>query len=131
MCSSDLLYCVYIIADNGGFNITTQTFVEQLTSKKWYEEVFVTYCDPAGGERIQEIPGGVKANNSVDAGIDYISALIERKRFFVSKSATGVLGEIWDYSRDENNQIVKVNDHYMDAMRYGIFSAVTQGIVLN
>ncbi|HQL05723.1 MAG TPA: phage terminase large subunit [Treponemataceae bacterium] len=125
------LYCVYIIADNGGFNITTQTFVEQLTSNKWYEEVFVTYCDPAGGERIQEIPGGVKANNSVDAGIDYISALIERKRFFVSKSATGVLGEIWDYSRDENNQIVKVNDHYMDAMRYGIFSAVTQGIVLN
>jgi len=125
------LYCVYIIADNGGFNITTQTFVEQLTSKKWYEEVFVTYCDPAGGERIQEIPGGVKANNSVDAGIDYISALIERKRFFVSKSATGVLGEIWDYSRDDNNQIVKVNDHYMDAMRYGIFSAVTQGIVLN
>ncbi|MDY4832567.1 MAG: terminase, partial [Treponema sp.] len=95
-----------------------------------YDECFVTYCDPAGGERIQEVPGGVKANNSVDAGIDYIIALIERGKFFVCKDCTGVLGEIWDYSRDENNQIVKVNDHYMDAMRYAIFSAVTSGVVM-
>lgn len=46
------------------------------------------------------------------------------------KDCTGVLGEIWDYSRDENNQIVKVNDHYMDAMRYAIFSAATSGVVM-
>ncbi len=124
-------YCVYIVADSGGFNITTQSFVEQIREKHWYDEVFVTYCDPAGGERIQEIPGGVKATNTVDAGIDYISALIERQRFFVSTHATGVLCEIWDYSRDENNHIVKINDHYMDALRYGIFSAVTQGIIIN
>ena len=121
---------VYVIADSGGFNITTKTSVEQQQAKGWYDECFVTYCDPAGGERIQEVPGGVKANNSVDAGIDYIIALIERGKFFVCKDCTGVLGEIWDYSRDENNQIVKVNDHYMDAMRYAIFSAVTSGVVM-
>ena len=122
--------CVYVIGDYGGFNITTKTSVENQTAKGWYDECFVTYCDPAGGERIQEVPGGVKANNSVDAGIDYIIALIERGKFFVCKDCTGVLGEIWDYSRDENNQIVKVNDHYMDAMRYAIFSAVTSGVVM-
>ena len=72
----------------------------------------------------------MKANNSVDAGIDYIIAKIECGQFFVCKDCTGVLGEIWDYSRDENNQIVKVNDHYMDAMRYAIFSAATSGVVL-
>ena len=64
--------CVYVIGDYGGFNITTKTSVENQTAKGWYDECFVTYCDPAGGERIQEVPGGVKANNSVDAGIDYI-----------------------------------------------------------
>ena len=122
--------CVYVIADYGGFNITTRTSVENQTAKGWYKESFVTFCDPAGGERIQEVPGGVKANNSVDAGIDYICALMERGKFFVYRKCTGVLGEIWDYMRDENNQIVKVNDHYMDAMRYGIFSSVTNGVVM-
>ena len=122
--------CVYVIGDYGGFNITTKTSVENQQARGWYDECFVTYCDPAGGERIQEVPGGVKANNSVDAGIDYIIALIERGKFFVCKDCTGVLGEILDYSRDENNQIVKVNDHYMDAMCYAIFSAVTSGVVM-
>lgn len=122
--------CVYVVDDFGGFNITTRTSVERQTARNWYAESFVTYCDPAGGERIQEVPGGVKANNSVDAGIDYICALIERGKFFVYRKCTGVLGEIWDYARDENNQIVKVNDHYMDAMRYAIFSAVTGGVVM-
>lgn len=75
--------CVYVIADYGGFNITARTSVENQTSKGWYKESFVTFCDPAGGERIQEVPGGVKANNSVDAGIDYICALMERGKFFV------------------------------------------------
>lgn len=74
--------------------------------------------------------GGVKANNSVDAGIDYIIAKIERGQFFVCKDCTSVLGEIWNYSRNENNQIVKVNDHCMDAMRYAIFSAATGGVVM-
>jgi PBSX family phage terminase large subunit len=120
----------YVIADAGGFNITTRTFVETQESKNWYKETFPTYSDPAGGERIQEIPGGIKANNSVDAGIDYVSALMERKKFFVSRDCRGVLGEIWDYMRDEQNKIVKVNDHYMDAMRYAIFSNATNSIVM-
>lgn len=122
--------CVYVIADHGGFNITTRTSVEEQTKEKWYDSVFPTYCDPAGGERIQEIPGGVKADNSVDAGIDYLSAMMERHLFFVCSTCTGVLGEIWDYTRDENNVIVKVNDHYMDAMRYAIFSAAKSSIVM-
>jgi phage terminase large subunit len=121
---------VYILKDAGGFNVTTKTFVEDQTVAGWYKESFPTYCDPAGGERIQEVTGGVKANNSVDAGIDYLSALMERNRFFVSAECRGVLSEIWDYTRDESNAIVKVNDHYMDAMRYAVFSAATGCIVM-
>lgn len=122
--------CVYVMDDYGGYNITTRSAVEAQQAQNWYEQGFVTYCDPAGGERIQEIPGGVKACNSVEAGIDYINALMERGKFFVCKNCRGVLGEIWDYTRDENNVIVKVNDHYMDAMRYAVFSPVYGGIVM-
>ncbi len=121
---------VYVIDDFGGFNITTRSSVETQEGKGWYKEGFATYCDPAGGERIQEIPGGIKANNSVDSGIDYICALMERKMFFVCKDCKGVLGEIFDYARDENNAIIKVNDHYMDAMRYAIYSPAVCGAVL-
>ncbi len=126
---------VYLIADHGAYNMPTRTFNEELHEVGWYKRgdgsanVFPTYCDPAGGERLQEITGGVKANNSVEPGIDYINALMERKRFFVSRRCTGVLQEISDYARDESNAIVKVNDHYMDAMRYAIFSQVQYGIV--
>jgi hypothetical protein len=31
--------------------------------------------------------------------------------------------------RDEGGEIVKINDHYMDAMRYAVFSDVQQGII--
>ena len=41
-----------------------------------------------------------------------------------------MLSERWDYRRDEAGQIVKANDHYMDAMRYAIFSDVQRGIVV-
>jgi hypothetical protein len=100
-----------------------------LNARGWFSDVFPVYCDPAGGERIQEISGGTKANNSVDSGIDFINAKIERRQFFVCENCTGVLSEIWDYCRDEAGQIVKVNDHYLDALRYAIFSDVQQGLV--
>ncbi|MDA3939078.1 MAG: phage terminase large subunit [Spirochaetia bacterium] len=120
----------YVVADHGGHNITTKTFNDQLKIRNWYNDDFPVYCDPAGGERIQEITGGTKANNAVDSGIDYINSLIERERFYISSVCTGVLSEIWDYSRDEDDKIVKINDHYMDAVRYAIFSSVQQGVII-
>jgi hypothetical protein len=125
---------VYVLDDYGSYDMTTRTFNEELLARGWFglngEGVdFPVYCDPAGGERIQEITNGVKANNSVEAGIDYVNAKIERKQFFINEKCTGVLSEIWDYCRDEAGEIVKVNDHFMDAMRYAIFSDVQQGII--
>ena len=122
---------VYVVADHGGYNVTTMSFNGELRERGWFEHDLPVYCDPAGGERILEITGGERANNSVDAGIDFIISKIERGEFFVSGECSGVLSEIWDYSRDEDDEIVKVNDHYMDAMRYGIFSAVSRGVVLS
>jgi hypothetical protein len=126
---------IYALSDYGSYNMTTKTFNGELRARKWFswngEEVdFPVYCDPAGGERIQEIDNGVKANNSVDSGIDYISAKMERGQFFVSSGCSGVLSEIWDYCRDEGGEIVKVNDHYLDALRYAVFSDIQQGVVV-
>ncbi len=125
---------IYALRDYGAFNMTTQSFNEELTARGWLDcdgLGFPVYCDPAGGERIQEITGGVKANNSVESGIDYINAKIERGQFFVCDECTGVLSEIWDYCRDEAGDIVKVNDHFLDALRYAVFSGAQQGIVLS
>jgi PBSX family phage terminase large subunit len=125
---------VYVISDYGAFNMTTQSFNEELTARGWLDcpdgYGLTVYCDPAGGERIQEITGGVKANNSVESGIDFINAKIERGQFFVSETCTGVLSEIGDYCRDETGEIVKVNDHFMDALRYAVFSDVQRGVIL-
>jgi len=131
---------VYVLCDYGAFNMTSQSFNEEVAARGWFATPsgadcpdsmgLPVYCDPAGGERIQEITGGVKANNSVDSGIDFINAKIERGQFFVCEKCTGVLSEIWDYCRDEAGQIVKVNDHYLDALRYAIFSDVQYGVVM-
>jgi len=126
---------IYVLGDYGAFNMTTQSFNEELSARGLLAcpdgMGLPVYCDPAGGERIQEITGGTKANNSVDSGIDFINAKIERKQFFVCDRCTGVLSEIWDYCRDEAGQIVKVNDHYLDALRYAIFSDVQYGVILS
>jgi len=124
---------IFVLGDYGAFNMTTQSFNDELEARGWFEGVdggLPIYCDPAGGERIQEIRGGTKANNSVESGIDFINAKIERKQFFVCECCTGVLSEIWDYCRDEAGEIIKVNDHYMDALRYAVFSDVQHGVIL-
>jgi len=126
---------IYVLGDYGAFNMTTQSFNEELTARGLLDcpsgMGMPVYCDPAGGERIQEITGGIKANNSVESGIDFINAKIERKQFFVCDRCNGVLSEIWDYCRNEAGEIVKVNDHFMDALRYAVFSDVQQGVILS
>ncbi len=125
---------IYVLCDYGAFNMATRSFNEEVSARGLYDTTdslgLSIYCDPAGGERIQEITGGIKANNSVESGIDFINAKIERKQFFVCENCTGVLSEIWDYCRDEAGEIVKVNDHFMDALRYAVFSDVQHGVVL-
>ena len=125
---------IYVLGDYGAFNMTTQSFNEELSARGLLNcpdnMGLPVYCDPAGGERIQEITGGTKANNSVESGIDFINAKIERRQFYVCENCNGVLSEIWDYCRDEAGQIVKVNDHFMDALRYAIFTDVQLGVIL-
>ena len=119
---------IYIADDMLEYNITSSKF-NDLIKKRWgqydYHDV---YCDPSGGERIQEITYGVKANNSVDPGLDYMNMKFERGELIVSPRAKNFLSEVWDYRRDDNERMIKVNDHVIDAGRYGIYSRMAQGI---
>lgn len=111
---------IYMVDDFGGYNYTSSQFDAQITQKWPY--AYIAYCDPAGGERVGEITNGVKADNSVEPGIDVINTKIANGQFFVHERCRGFLGEVWDYRRDEKERIMKENDHYCDSARYGIFS---------
>ena len=119
---------VYVLADLGGFNYTSSQFNVKMTGE-WGDKEWIAYCDPSGGERLQEINASQEAVNSVEPGIDFINGKIERGQFFVVDTCRGVLDEISDYGRDEKERIVKENDHYMDGMRYGVFSPAQLGVI--
>jgi hypothetical protein len=100
---------IYVLSDCGSCNMTTKSFNAELEARGWFgkdgdDEDFPVFRAPAGGERMRESTNGVKANNSVEAGIDYINAKIERGQFFVCSSCSGVLPEIWDYCQDEGGE---------------------------
>jgi PBSX family phage terminase large subunit len=113
--------CVYIIDEVGLYNGTASQLNADMR-KKWHDLKYIAYFDPSGGERLKEIEYSLPAINSVEPGINYINQKIERKQFFVVDTCRGVLDEIVTYRRDDKERIVKENDHYLDAMRYGIFS---------
>jgi phage terminase large subunit-like protein len=58
------------------------------------------------------------ANNAVEAGIFAIWERLSTGRLKIFSSCTGLLRELSLYHRDKNGQIVKTNDHLLDAMRY-------------
>lgn len=72
------------------------------------------------------------ADNDVIPGIQDISNLLANDRLVVSDRCTGWLSEVTEYEWDSKaseaglDQVVKDNDHYMDAGRYGIRSTAGQ-----
>jgi len=116
---------IFVLDDYGAFNKTTTTINFYIRkNKQWEQYEYTAYCGHDVGERMQEVTNGDKANVSVEPGIDYINTKIEQGEFHVVRGCNGVLSEIYDYRRDEKEKIVKINDHFMDALRYGIFSRV-------
>ena len=124
---------IYCITDMMRYNYTSSEFDKEFRGLeavigrrkvKIGKLDYTAYCDPSGGERIQEITNGEKANNSVDPGIDFINKKIHNKQFYICENCTNLISEIFDYRRDEKERIVKENDHCTDSMRYGIFSRI-------
>lgn len=62
------------------------------------------------------------ANKAREAGIVEVYHAFRLGKLKIMKSCVGVLKEIRTYHRDEKGRIVKANDDFMDAMRYGFMS---------
>jgi len=119
---------VYLLDDYASYGDTTSVFNAEIY-KRWKDIVgdkgYVAYCDPAGGERLQEVYYSYKADNDVLSGINYINTLIEQRRFFVKDNCINTLSEIYSYRWDDKGRPIKENDHNMDCMRYAIFTEAT------
>ncbi|MBQ0969211.1 PBSX family phage terminase large subunit [Streptomyces sp. RK23] len=74
----------------------------------------------------------VPADNSVLDGIRLVSDLLARNKLFVHRSCRGLISEIPGYSWDDRAALLgedkplKVNDHSVDAIRYGAFTTRSQ-----
>lgn len=64
------------------------------------------------------------ADNSVEAGIYQVYERLSGARLKVFKTLQNFLSEYRLYRRNEKGQIVKVNDHLMDCLRYGTVSGL-------
>jgi phage terminase large subunit len=85
------------------------------------------YCDTAEPNRIEELKrAGVKAlpaNKDVKLGIDFLKS----RKLFIHSGSVNLLKEIKSYKyMDQGKRLgnepevpLKLNDHAMDAMRYG------------
>ena len=69
---------VYVLGDYGAYNMTTSSFNDEVQTQGLLDcpegMGMPVYCNPGGGERIQEAKGAVKADNSVESWIDFILA---------------------------------------------------------
>ncbi|HNQ86738.1 MAG TPA: hypothetical protein PLH45_05355 [Synergistales bacterium] len=68
------------------------------------------------------------ANNAVAAGIEAVWYRLTTGRLLVFNTLVNWLGEFRTYHRDEDGDIVKSNDHLMDATRYLVMSGLQYGI---
>lgn len=89
------------------------------------------YCDAAEPDRIKELQSmglqAVKANKSVQAGIAFVQNF--KLHLFINDEADNLQREADSYSWKRNvqtgvlmDEVVKADDHLMDAMRYGVYS---------
>lgn len=69
-----------------------------------------------------------EAENAREAGIQMVYERLSAGRLKVFKTLQNYLMEYRLYRRDEKGNIVKANDHLMDAKRYGIVSGLQRAI---
>lgn len=107
---------------------------------------YTGYADPAGWMKNQQKDDMVwsiaddyenlpivRANNEVTAGINYVRQLFKQNRIVIHSRCTDLIDEITRYqwkdqpatqlgSHSEPEEVRKINDHLVDAMRYMLYS---------
>jgi len=62
------------------------------------------------------------AKNQVEAGLFSVQCLMSEQRLKIYEGCVGLLSELRMYQRLEDGRVKKINDHFCDAMRYGIMT---------
>lgn len=70
-----------------------------------------------------------KADNAREAGIYNVWEMLSQGRLKIFRSCTNTMSEYRLYRRDEKGQVVKKNDHLMDALRYNVMTGLARAIV--
>lgn len=116
---------VVIIDEMGGDDLVASE-LNKMIVRKWGKYRYKAYIDwnlsKSGTREFDNSRMAIKGAGSVEAGIDCINKYMENGNFFLCSNCFKTRAEIEDYRRDENGKIIKENDHFIDAMRYGIFS---------
>jgi len=94
----------------------------------WYESYrYHAYIDHNLGEggtrEIRQSSLANKGAGSVEAGIATLQGVMERGLFHVHVNCATLRYEVENYRRDENQQIIKEDDHLCDALRYAVHSS--------
>lgn len=121
---------IIIVDELGGFDLTASE-LNSLIIENWVQYKYSAYIDwnlsETGTREFDNSQLAVKGAGSVEAGINQIKQLMEQGHFWIHERCIKTRTEIEGYRRDENGKIVKGNDHYIDAMRYAIYSHTYQG----
>lgn len=89
------------------------------------------FCDPAEPGNIEQFRrDGLtvrKANNDVTPGIQHVSSL--QDDLVVARNCQAVRNEFaqYQYKDDDSDDVVKQNDHAMDALRYALYTQSRAG----
>lgn len=70
-----------------------------------------------------------KAENARESGIFAVWELLSQGRLRIFSTCQNLLREYATYRRDKNGNIVKTNDHALDALRYAIVSGLLRAII--
>lgn len=127
----------YVYAEYRQAELSPQTHANNIQARGAWIPIA---CDPAGqsaGQTDGEALMGKyqshglnmnAADNSVESGIQEVLERFLTGRLKILKTCEGLLSERRSYARDEKGRVKKMNDHLMDALRYGVVTGLTLAI---
>lgn len=116
---------VIVLDELGGKDLTAAE-LNRMIVDKWSKYRYINYIDwnlsESGTREFDNSQLAVKGPGSVEAGINKIKQLMESGHFWIHERCYRTRTEIEGYRRDDNGKIAKGNDHFIDGMRYAIYS---------
>lgn len=117
---------ICILDELGAFRETIQNFDSDI-QYKWKQYAYQAYGDPSQPVYNSIMFNCLPAENAVMPGLDYIKQKIHDGKLTMyvkdgHPNCPQLLSEMESYHTNEKGQIVKENDDYVDALRYGIWS---------